>query len=1183
MPLRKTILAFAGVLCLLAGCATAGGGATAAGNVHAVSAEVETRHVAWAKPLEGGPVDVLLVAPRHTLRDAVEMAQRLDVRLTTVALWDRARLGCDPESEPPRPKGFSTEEVEALLQAEFAKAHDVIVLGNFDLGVLSVELQSALFRAVSRGAGLVLANHDAAPGIVYETFIDALSPLDDMSVITRGAGARSTAEWSFGEDIAFAATYGEGRFVALAYGEDRPAAHCIVPALTRPLHALPEYFDAYLSLACRAILWAAGREPPLRVASVEAVVPEGPPEEEIPPDLPEEFVQSMRDSVLQEPIRRFNFMFDTPADRDYAVRVQVRDPNRGLQVTYASLPKLKKGESTYLAEVLTGPGHFLLDFWLETRKGVALWHTEPVEVRGWPTFAGLRINREFLLPNDALDLSVEVRAHFGNTRPFTLYARGVDSFGRVVAEIYVPAPGNGGRVPIRLNFSDLIARRVKVEVFALDGPPHPAADWELNMAACAVRLLPVRQPRIDRVPGAVAVAPAAFEYNARAHLAALARYGVDAAYTGDGDAAHRFLMELNLRPIADLGIAPGRDGCLANSTYQDAERKRVADLATYFARGGILDYSLGHPVCSGGGAEPCSSSECQAAAQDALKRAGMDGGIEEPADHAARTAVRLHMDAVRVGHLRGLRDTVLGVDPQARVGMRPPEGGAWDWPGGIASWSDGLPLLCVPASSPWPEQLAAFQPAGAFTGVAMDPARTEPRHAGWLPWRAATLGIPEVWLPEPYGTALRPADSPLLYPDGTASPALEALAASVHLLREGPGPLLLAAERPKPAIAVLDSTASRRLHEVMAVEGADYAGAQTHVQAALNEAGLSCTWVDAERLTPAALEGVQLLVLPMASALSDAACNAIQRFAESGGAVFADLLPGTHDGNGVPRGEAPLAATFGVRFTPGDWPRGNEESGIPLLDARISLDSAHASLHALFGEEVPAGLATGESGEGTVLLNFPFPAADSGGPAPRAAHAMWEAVLAAHAPVLDMGGADFQGTVTRLRYGAADLYVLVRDPAADGGKRLRLRFERGGHVYDAVAGKKAVTRSAYVNPAPGEGAVVTRLPYDVASVKVAAPEEVMQGARLPVLVKVETGGAETGAHLVRVSLETLPGEPLAHYTRWVECARGSGETYLPLARNERPGIYHVVARDLLTGLTGRATVKVLPGAETAGW
>ena len=53
--------------------------------------DIETPHVPWAKPLPGGPIRLLAVPSVQEGRTLVELAQRIDLDLTTVTIdpaWD---------------------------------------------------------------------------------------------------------------------------------------------------------------------------------------------------------------------------------------------------------------------------------------------------------------------------------------------------------------------------------------------------------------------------------------------------------------------------------------------------------------------------------------------------------------------------------------------------------------------------------------------------------------------------------------------------------------------------------------------------------------------------------------------------------------------------------------------------------------------------------------------------------------------------------------------------------------------------------------------------------------------------------------------------------------------------------------------------------------------------------------
>jgi hypothetical protein len=1119
-----------------------------------------------------------------------------------------------PETAVP---GGAAQEVLDRLEAQLARDPNVVILANFALDTLPVEVWSQLYRRVAAGMGLVLVNHDPpADDIVYETFIDALSPAEE-DPINHGTGAEATADWAQMEDAGFAAHYGEGRVVTLGYGPDRPETHCLIPAITHPLAALPEYFDNYLALMGRAVLWAAGRDAPLRVNHVEQLVREGPDETEIPPELPEEFVQAMRDSVVQEPIKRFLVSADRPAERDYTVRVQVRDPNRNARTVYADLPKWEQGQQQYLVEFLSGPGVYFLDIFLESRKGVEMWHTESIEVRGWPTFEDLRLSKDVLLPNDALDVSVEVRALPSGARPFNLYARGVDNFDRVVTEAWGPTPEGGGRASLRVPFSDLIGRRVKLEVYALEGSPHVPGLWELGMAACAVRLLPVRQPRELAAAGAVVCAEAASEYNARRFLAQLRGTGANAVYTVGGEGAHRHILALGMRPVGSVaevrlekaGEALRRDPCLSDESFRAKERQRITELAGYYARGGLLDYGLGNPayLCASD-ENVCQSAHCLAGFRKMLRsRYGDIGKLNAawgtnyadfdavvPFDaaqarqenrYAPWVSFRTYMAAVFAGHLQLAVGAVAAADSHARTGARLLPGLEPTYAYDVPALAGSVPMLAVPAQGGMLHALGFHQKAGERGGAVFDSADDplEPAYARWLPWRAALLGIPETWLVNAYGTATRPTAHAVLRADGAHTPVLDALAESMATLNDGYGALLRAATPVPPEVAVVTSLPARYLHAARGGSGLDYDANLEAAIALLEQLGHAPAILPAGHLAAEDPRAYRALLLPAESALSREACDWLTQFAAEGGLLIAGLMPGVFDDAGAAQTPPPLAALFGVECRggapelaegapivslPGAGEQTTEGRLAPLLiDTGVTAKGADTTQD---GEPAYVWVQT----ENTLLLNHLFPKQQTGDNA-AALRILIAHFLARHdvAPPLLVEG-DFDGARRTFALGDARIHALLPrwDAAA---QHVQLRVDKGRHASNLLHGDGATAgRSVRVTVEPGACALVSDLPYGVTSVDITAPRRIAQGERLPVQVRIAARG-ETGHHVVRLTLETGMGARVAHYTTMVTVNGGFGETFLPLARNELSGTYFLRAQDLLTGIMGRGMVEVV--------
>jgi hypothetical protein len=113
---------------------------------------------------------------------------------------------------------------------------------------------------------------------------------------------------------------------------------------------------------------------------------------------------------------------------------------------------------------------------------------------------------------------------------------------------------------------------------------------------------------------------------------------------------------------------------------------------------------------------------------------------------------------------------------------------------------------------------------------------------------------------------------------------------------------------------------------------------------------------------------------------------------------------------------------------------------------------------------------------------------------------------------------------------------------------------------------------------PGEAEVVAALPYEVAQLEMTTLETAKAGDRLPVALHIDAGDDMPGDHLVRLDLIPLVEEwpePMRHYAREAVCRESRGEGYFPIALNEKPGSYKIVARDLLSGVTAEQIVQII--------
>lgn len=1192
-----------------------------------ISLDHETPHVAWAERLEGGPIRTLFIAPRFTMRDVVELAQRIELDYDIVPVWDANHVGWDKAPEGPSIPGASTEETLTSLYEHIVKDYDLIVVGGLDASMLPEAFFEAVVEKVVGGVGLLLAHNRGKFPARFEEFLNDLAPSDEAAAITRGIGETITPEWPTSLAFVKASVFEQGRVVQLDYPGEHPFTHFLAPPLTGPLRARPEYFDTYLSLVARAARWAAGRDPSIWITRIEESRLEGPPEEEIPPGLPEEYVQEMRDHVVRRPFQLYVVHFSQPAQKRYRIVAQVREPSRNLQSLYPELPHLSKGQNSYPLELPIGPGTYFLDLWIIDKKDVVEWHTEAITVKGWPEFSDLTFSKGLLLPNDTLTVSLKVRPLYHWPRACTVCVRATDSLGRLVAERVERVGIEGGPVQVVVGFVDLIANLVKVEVFVADSPDLNLTQWDLNQAAYGCLHLPVRAPIPANEFSFAVEARAVSEYNARGFLKTLAGIGVDSVCAAATDGARFHLAENNLRPIPELArytpdsvLDAVREPCLSDPAYREAEAARIKDKATGFWTVGSLVYSLGRGNCLAAGDEDvCRSRHClkgfrswlreQYGSLASLNKAwgslfGSWDSVEPGTRDAARSSgmyapwldFRLYMDTVFSGiHVAG-RDVVRSVDVDGRVGFRPVAGSSaylgYDW------WllASQLDALAVPPGPVLVEKLRSYRPAGSYAALCFGgefaaPTFTEAR---WLPWRQALHGIPAASCAAPYGGAELETANVALMPDGRPSPLLLEAAQQIAELKTGIGTLLVKAERKKPLIAIYGSQSSSYLNQLDRTFGSGSRHAEAAFVRLIEGLGRQHDFVSYAEGIHGKLEEYALVVLPMVRSLSDSEVEAIRQFSAQGGHIIADIAPGRFDEHGVPRDTLPLDDLFGIRRA-GPIRAGeaadatvtiptSEDSTTTATLRGISPDTSVECMMGIHGGtagEAPVWILRQDGERVTVLINHPLSVCLEQEDAAlyRLFGGLFElAGIQRATPAGPAEGRVFNGECVALQYGNADIVALLAAPHGQRKvQRLTLRFNDCEAAYDMRQGKPAPRpKKIRVKLRKGDAAVYAALPYRVTELSLVTPFEVAAGSRLPVSVGVRTDRELPGKHLVHLTIARGFGDPIPYYTRNLVCARGQGRTYIPLALDERPGTYTMTARDVLTGVSAQTAVKVTP-------
>ena len=1196
--------------------------------------------VAWGRPLEGGPITTLFIAPRFALRDAAALAYYLDTDLTPIALWDANHLASARLPAADR-EHAETGCVETLLR-ELERPYDLIVVANVSLSAFPDEALARLIGRVRQGSGLLLAHHRMEMPEAFRLFLEALQPAQKALPARWADGVDYATEWPGGVEAIRPSSFGLGRVVEFRFPQERPRTHALAPAFAGQIHAVPERCDSFFSLVAKAARWAATREAPVTIIGVEPERLVAPNPSEVPPFTGTPVVSAFTQPLLGPTFRRYLIHLAEPADRAYDVRVQVRTPGRGWETTldYGEEARVPKGAVVHQINVPVGPGEHFLDVWLLHRGKIVSWYTCEFEADGWPAITKIKLSDSVLQADDTLEVEVtlppwpEVASSVADQaldlrRQVVVYARALDSLGRLVADASGPVPREATNAYLRLGFSDLSEGRVKVEVYAASTTHSPPSAADLAGAAYADAYVYVTAKKEPGRFSFAAEVTDAHEYNLRADLAALHARGVDTAFLRSyGDAAVA-AMESGLRPVVNLGMSPAvaADSMAAPQGRQRGERdRRIRATAEALCPEGVLRFVFD-------GAELPVGKAGDEGFRDWLRDAygrladvnsawntqfSAWSDVAPPPDNAA-TLVEARApwvdhwsfaDEASHGSLIGARAIVRETCSQAEVGLT----GRRGMPAGGRDWwplATGLDILAIPAENTLVEKVRSYKEPEAQCGILAPWEYQGGRHArdaAWTVWYGLFHELPCLWWPEALGTSVQPAPSAAVTPGGITSPGFGDAMAAADLARGGIDVLLAEATRMNCGIAVYDSPASVRLSEAMRMgTGAGGADSPDCVQAQcgfislLESLGFQYDFVSAHEVETGVLMDYGLLVLPSARALSDLELACIRTFWEKGGHFIADGMPGLHDEHGVPRPACELGDLFGVRYagSPGDaaapssavlqfdLSRGpvtaelKQVAGDPNVTATAAIPGGMAGL-------APTWLTTRSEERVALLLNHALPKQDAPGSVVdwRTVRRLIGAFLDEMGvmPVAEVGqtrGQPFEGERVGYRYGEARIVGLLsqRD---DPMQRSRVWVgNEGKAAYNMLDwGKPEGSKRIDLRLHEGTVGLVSILPYRVKKVFVATQKSIEAGERLPVHVEISARGATPSKHLVHVSLVPLSGpnerRPLSPYARNVACDGGHGDTYIWLPLDFPAGKYDVRARDVLTGKEGRTCVRVEP-------
>ena len=470
---------------------------------------------------------------------------------------------------------------------------------------------------------------------------------------------------------------------------------------------------------------------------------------------------------------------------------------------------------------------------------------------------------------------------------------------------------------------------------------------------------------------------------------------------------------------------------------------------------------------------------------------------------------------------------------------------------------------------------------------------------GWhaFPWACLMEGDNSVWWWTSWGCDYIP-----FYPDLSQSNYGKWFFEAVRETTAGPGRMIVHAERDPSPIAVLYAKRDMFAGAIAAqmVQNQPWAGDNGfHREHEDMLKVLFDLGYDPRHISLAELAGGispddhRVLVLPLATCLSDSDVAALREYVEAGGTLIADGRVGILTGDGAFRDTRPLDDVFGISTPAGiegftaEGSQGEVAQGFSahVLEPDLRVDGGLAR-GAIDGTPV---LIRNSYGEGTAYtLNFTMGDYTSErvteGSRPR--QAILDEIIrgAGVVPLAEITGPDGDRPVGIHQFGFTDgaaRYLCVQQdillPSLED-QQCTITLPEPAVVYDVRADRQVgdgPVREWDATLSRGYPLVYAILPYEVSSVSVQAPDAAERGANAEVTVAVEADGEEAGYHVVRVDVYA-PGaeEPHRQYSQNADCDGAPGMAVIPFALSDEAGTWRIVAHDAASGVSAETTVEV---------
>ncbi len=1174
------------------------------------SMEHETPHIKWARPYAGKTPEVLAVCRRRAgIRDMIEVAQRVDIKLTTSyigGIWQISGLTTSLNEKD------AYNELAKQLKHKF----DSIVVASDMWAKMPANVRDAILNQVREGTGLVLIAPEGLPPELDKQFKIGKNDrhftgewsMVKENAITAGVpfgilpATRALAYESSGEVLAqigrnpLLATfnYGKGKVVAAAWATDGRSRsgyytiHSDPTILPLMLYNMPEnmnyhYWEYQISLLGKMIYWSADCQSGISGGNLRV-----------------------------EP-GRLSVELTAAAPGKVTAELVIRDKFSRVEQTVSETLELKEGKNSVELKFASPIFHgvHLADLVIKSAKGTEWWGSASFDIIAPTSIKSLKLADKVWKKEESLSGNLELAAP-GKVR-IALYDNHGNQFAAGDAAVFQLPLADCRTLTCRLvaevESEGRIVDRLERDV-ALFGKPDPrrlliSFGWpSLSMRGTQEFLLnEIWQVYRQFGTNALSIfrtdTPLEIQVARKNNLAIIAS-------SAPGSAGGKTPYDSKAKINSKLDLV--RTPCLSAPGFKDTQEKLSAGSAP-FEDYGVLFRAGGDETNSISSWEGCFSADCRRefrvwlqkvyGSLDELNKSWLtaykswdevvamtSAEVRNHGSYAPWVDHRAFNDWNRADTFARIVKGMKRQDPGLRYSLsgtqEPNAFNAWEWyqlmPSleALQSYEGEQSIMqrCFASKMPlWQTWLGYDESYSRLSEKAL---------------RRMMLGATGFCI---YGSSF------YLNPDYTVPPRGKDMIRVLDTFRNGTGELIINSDFAAESIAMLYSPGSIKVDWILNAD--DFRrGSIRGCKLLLNDMGLGYDYVASAQLENSTIlrDKYKLLILPLASAMSDKELEAVREFVKNGGTVIADMLSGSYNQHGLSRKAMPLADVFGLKSEmPSFSIRDAELSALDVnaeglalpgmkmtvkaFESGIVPDTAKALAQiSVDGKKYPA-ITVNRFGKGlAIYLGAALPGTVSNLAEMRYTEAnqknlqpinglLWEIMRrleiqpVAQAPTLKSANIMLrsQGPAYVLGIGrnSAEAANLDPKPAVH-----RVQLHREYHVYDLVKQQYLTHGKEFdYEFGPDTQGIFMLLPYQPGKPELQIAAD---GAKRTVRIQLPVKAAEYANHLYRVEVKSPDGKINPAYSEIIFGQGPQAEYSLKLPLNSVPGKWHIKVTEVIS-------------------